>query len=106
MEKISERIMAVWNRYGGTAQKIFFLFSVNGSKKFSGLGELAGPWDKQSFLDGWSENPESHGCVGSVSLDIRFVSSADNTIQIVSCYLDICQRLAVSPLQPHQTARN
>ncbi|PPJ50351.1 hypothetical protein CBER1_05901 [Cercospora berteroae] len=65
MKKISERIMAVWNRYGGTEQKIFFLFSVNGSKKFSGLGELAGPWDKQSFLDGWSENPESHGCVGS-----------------------------------------
>ncbi|KAF2215128.1 hypothetical protein CERZMDRAFT_105035 [Cercospora zeae-maydis SCOH1-5] len=65
MAKVSERIMAVWNRCNGTSQKVFFLFSVNGSKKFSGLAELTGPWDKQSFVDGWSENPESHGCAGS-----------------------------------------
>ncbi|KAM3416646.1 YTH domain-containing family protein 3 [Cercospora zeina] len=65
MAKISERIMEVWDPLDETSAKVFFLFSVNGSKKFSGLAELTGPWDKQSFVDGWSENPESHGCVGS-----------------------------------------
>lgn len=64
MERISERIMSVWNERVDASEKVLFLFSVNGSKKFSGLAEVSGPWDPNSFIEGWVENLESHGCSG------------------------------------------
>ncbi|KAI5361914.1 Putative YTH domain containing protein [Septoria linicola] len=73
MAKISERIMSVWNERVDASEKVLFLFSVNGSKKFSGLAEVSGPWDPNSFIEGWAENSETHGSSGSFPVTWVFV---------------------------------
>lgn len=64
MDKVSERIMEVYNSRSPT-QKLLFMFSVIGGKKFSGLAEMSGPWDPSHFLSDWLLNPACPPCTGS-----------------------------------------
>jgi hypothetical protein len=64
MEKVSERIMKVWDAKPDPSHKILLLFSVNGGKRYSGLAELTGPWDPRASIVGWTKNPEGNSCVG------------------------------------------
>lgn len=64
MEKIAERIMQVWNAREDPAEKVLFLFSINGSKKFCGIAEMSGPWDRHAAIKGWKEHRDGLPCVG------------------------------------------
>ena len=62
-KNVSDRIMNLWkDRKPHT--KIIFLFSINGGKKFTGLAEMAGPWDRNVRLDNWRTPKNGPRCVG------------------------------------------
>lgn len=64
MEKVAQRIMGVWEARHEASEKVLFLFSVNGSKKFCGVAEMCGPWKPDDNIPNWEHNPESNPCVG------------------------------------------
>ncbi|CAK4034049.1 YTH domain-containing family 3 [Lecanosticta acicola] len=64
MEKIADRIMQVWNAREDPAEKVLFLFSINGSKKFCGIAEMSGPWDRNGSIKGWKDNQTALPSVG------------------------------------------
>lgn len=66
MAKVAERITKVWEAREKTAEKVLFLFSVNGSKKFCGVAEMSGAWNRDDSIVEWESNPESAPCVGYV----------------------------------------
>jgi hypothetical protein len=59
MQKVAERIAVIYKARGDPREKVIFLFSVNSSKKFCGMAEMAGEWDPNGSIDNWQENPES-----------------------------------------------
>jgi hypothetical protein len=56
LQKVSERIMEVWDARKDPQEKVLCLFSVNSSKKYCGIAELSGPWDPQMEIDGWESS--------------------------------------------------
>lgn len=66
MEKVAERIMKVWDAREKASEKVLFLFSVNGSKKYCGVAEMSAPWEREDKIQDWEENPASNPCVGYV----------------------------------------
>lgn len=64
LEKVSERIMTAWNARKSPSEKVLFLFSVNGGKKYTGIAEMRDKWDREMVIDGWEENTDGPGCVG------------------------------------------
>lgn len=66
MQKVAERIMKVWNSREDSTEKVLFLFSVNGSKKYCGVAEMSGPWEENGHIPNWEHNPESDPCVGTI----------------------------------------
>lgn len=64
MARVAERIMKVWEAREKAAEKVLFLFSVNGSKRFCGVAEMSGSWDREDSIAEWESNPESAQCVG------------------------------------------
>jgi hypothetical protein len=63
-QKVSERIMEVWKARKDPSEKVLCIFSVNGSKKYSGVAELSGPWDAQMTIDGWENSATGARCSG------------------------------------------
>lgn len=53
LDKVSRRIMAVWDSRMSSKEKVLFLFAVNGSKNYCGLAEMAGPYDPDASIKGW-----------------------------------------------------
>ena len=68
MAKVAERIMKVWEAREKSSEKVLFLFSVNGSKKFCGVAEMSGPWEREKNIATWEDNPESNPSIGYVHL--------------------------------------
>jgi hypothetical protein len=64
LQKVSERIMKAWNAREHASEKVLFLFSVNGGKKYVGLAELSGPWDPNMEIEDWDNHADSPKCVG------------------------------------------
>lgn len=64
IEKVTERIMGYYNERKDPSEKIIFLFSVNGSKKFCGLAEMTGSWNRTGSVAGWTENVDGNKVVG------------------------------------------
>nr|POE74647.1 hypothetical protein CFP56_37178 [Quercus suber] len=60
LDKVSRRIMVVWNARHSPEEKVLLLFAVNGSKSYCGLAEMSGSYDPEDSVDGWQGN----SCVG------------------------------------------
>ena len=39
--------MTVWEARGSSSEKVIFLFSINGSKKFCGAAEMSSEWNRE-----------------------------------------------------------
>ena len=53
MRKVADRIMQVWEAREDPAEKVIFLFSINGSKRFAGLAEMCGPYNPDDSIADW-----------------------------------------------------
>lgn len=53
LDKVSRRIMVVWNARKYPQEKVLFLFAINGSKNYCGLAEMSGSYDPDSPVNGW-----------------------------------------------------
>lgn len=53
MRKVADRIMQVWEAREDPAEKVIFLFSINGSKRFAGLAEMCGPYNPEDSIADW-----------------------------------------------------
>ncbi|KAK0324996.1 hypothetical protein LTR82_003982 [Friedmanniomyces endolithicus] len=73
LETISKRISTVWNARRDPAEKVFFLFSINGQKQYCGLAEVCGPWNRETLIEGWTD--PSCGFVGSFPLTWIYVKN-------------------------------
>lgn len=73
IEKVSERISDVYEARHSPNEKVIFLFSVNGSKKFCGLAEMSGPWDTSDVIHGWEESSQSANVKGYVTISHRIL---------------------------------
>ncbi len=62
LRPISERIMQIWDARVEDTEKVFFLFSINGTKQYCGLAEVSGPWNPNMQVEGWTD--PSSGFVG------------------------------------------
>ncbi|KAK4545924.1 hypothetical protein LTR36_002488 [Oleoguttula mirabilis] len=75
LEKVSQRIMTVWDARQDAGEKVLFLFAVNGSKQYCGLAEMSGPWDPSGHIDGWAEKTSGAGSVGTIPLTWLFIKN-------------------------------
>ncbi|KAK4502789.1 hypothetical protein PRZ48_006215 [Zasmidium cellare] len=66
MASVAERIMTVWEARGSSSEKVIFLFSINGSKKFCGAAEMSSEWNREVDMPDWEQNPTSKPCVGHI----------------------------------------
>ncbi|EMC97771.1 hypothetical protein BAUCODRAFT_403416 [Baudoinia panamericana UAMH 10762] len=64
LEKVSERIMKLYEARKHSSEQVLFLFAVNGSKQFCGLARMSGPWDRNGRIDGWLEKESSAPSLG------------------------------------------
>lgn len=64
LEKVSERIMEVWNARKDKSEKVLLLAAVNAGKQFCGLAEMTGPWNPNAKLDGWRDPASGAGSLG------------------------------------------
>lgn len=64
IQKVAQRISKVWESRSIEGEKILFLFSVNGSKRYSGIAELSGDWIGNDSMEDWENSPESEPCLG------------------------------------------
>lgn len=107
MEAISKRIMEMWNSRG--SERLLMLFSVSGSKSYTGLAEMSGPWDPTASINGWEERPENKTngkhCMGYVTLAKTFHPSLIMCEQLFQSDLDLRQEHLVSPLQSYPSAK-
>lgn len=70
--------MAIYKARGDPREKVVFLFSVNGSKKFCGLAEMCGSWDPLGIIHGWKENDGGAKVYGYDTARHRHVNTTDN----------------------------
>jgi len=62
LDKVSERIMRIWDARKDKKEKVLFLFAITGSKQFCGIAEMSGPWDKNHSIEGWKD--ATHESIG------------------------------------------
>lgn len=95
--------MAIYKARGDPREKVIFLFSVNGSKKFCGMAEMSGEWEDTGPIDDWTDNPDgakAHGYVEAFRCGLYWLT----VVQHYSIDLDPCQGRALCSLQPNQTS--
>ncbi|KAK5119759.1 hypothetical protein LTR85_007335 [Meristemomyces frigidus] len=80
LEKVSERIMQVWDARRDPKEKVLFLFAINGARNFCGIAEMSGPWDASGHIDGWSEKTKGAGSVGTIPLTWVYMKNVPYTL--------------------------
>ncbi|KAK3110396.1 hypothetical protein LTR53_015364 [Teratosphaeriaceae sp. CCFEE 6253] len=65
--------MQIWDARVEDTEKVFFLFSINGTKQYCGLAEVSGPWNPNMQVEGWTD--PSSGFVGSFPLTWNYVKN-------------------------------
>ncbi|KAK4554685.1 hypothetical protein LTR86_008187 [Recurvomyces mirabilis] len=73
LDKVSERIMKIWDARKDKQEKVLLLFAVVSSGQFCGVAEMSGPWDKNHSIEGW--NDDTHESVGSIPVTWIYVKN-------------------------------
>ncbi|KAK3676055.1 hypothetical protein LTR78_004247 [Recurvomyces mirabilis] len=73
LDKVSERIMKIWDARKDKQEKVLLLFAVTSSGQFCGVAEMSGPWDKNHSIEGW--NDDTHESVGSIPVTWIYVKN-------------------------------
>ncbi|KAF2724823.1 hypothetical protein K431DRAFT_291471 [Polychaeton citri CBS 116435] len=75
-KKVNDRVQQAWNEKNDR-EKIYFLFSVNGSSQYCGLAEMVGSIQRDAELDGWEQNHEGAPTEGHIEQPRNGHSIAD-----------------------------